>query len=308
MASLADLASSIGNLFKSQPQTFDYRSPEKQAQQGPLVAQQTQQSFQLPQVSLPKFDVMAALSGAYNKIFPEDYSGIGKVAQGQMSQGIGGVDSGSMVRGADNSWYIPSWPGSARASEPSNTPTPTPSPSAQPQQASSNFRFAFETLPRDQYYAQNGPRPGFQPQQPPANIGDIIRRIFPNEATSAAAVAATENGQYDPRRADNVNPSDGSIDRGIFQINSNTFNGLMQRQGDRLKKLGIRSFEDMYDPEKNAIVAQIIKEGAQQFRPETNPNGWSGWYGWQDTGYDLNKGWFAPGKRADYEQKKKRSK
>ena len=197
-------------------------------------------------------------------------------------------------------------PKTVTAAQPSATPFPsaTPMPIQKPQ-GDDGFVFDYNSLPRDQEYATTGPRPNFNPQQPPSDIGQLIRDMFPNEATAAALVAASENATFDSSREDNVNKKDGSRDRGIFQINSDTFNGLMERQGDKLRKVGITSFEDMRDPKKNTIVAKMIKQGAQAYRPDTNPKGWSGWYGWQDTGYNINDGWFAPGRRADYEEKKK---
>lgn len=198
-------------------------------------------------------------------------------------------------------------PGNAPAGSPN--PSMAPSATPYPQQSNDpNFRFAFETLPRDEYWTNNGPRPNFNPKQPPADIAAIIRKIFPNEATAAAAVAASEDGRYDPRAQNLWNAPGQGIDRGIFAINENTFNGLMSRQADRLKKLGINSFEDMFDPEKNALVASIIKEGAQAYRPETNPQGWGGWYGWQDVGYNMNDGWYSKEDRGQYEIGKKSKK
>jgi len=181
--------------------------------------------------------------------------------------------------------------------------TPLPSPTSRPT-VDPNFRFAYEQFPQD----TNAPgRKNFKPNQPPEKIAQIIRNVFPNEATAAALVASTENAQFDSNRADNVN-ADGTADRGIFQINQNTFNGLMERQGNKLKKLGINNFDDMRDPEKNALVAKMIKEGASSYRPETNPEGWGGWFGWQDTGYDLNKGYYSANRRIKYEQGKKKLK
>lgn len=178
------------------------------------------------------------------------------------------------------------------------TPAPTAPPSAPTPSAPAdpNYRFAYETLPRDANYAANGPRPGFQPSQPPAQIGSVIRNIFPNEATKAALIASTENAQFDPNRADNVNAGQGGQDRGIFQINSNTFNGLMQRRGDELKNLGINSFEDMRDPTKNAHVAKMIM----------SEGGAGRWFGWQDTGYNLNNNWFSAPDRGAYAEALKR--
>lgn len=185
-------------------------------------------------------------------------------------------------------------------------PTPTPQPTQQPQpQGNDGFVFDYGSMPVDQEWRAKGPRPNFNPQQPPAQIGRIIRDVFPHDATAAATIASTENATFDSNRADNVN-SDGTVDRGIFQVNQNTFNGLMQRQGNKLKELGITSFDDMRDPRKNALVARMIRDGARAYRPETNPEGWGGWFGWQDTGYDLNKGYYTKGDRVEHAEKKKK--
>ena len=88
--------------------------------------------------------------------------------------------------------------------------------------------------------------------------------IDPGEA---ARVLQGENSGRDPN-AENRNRN-GSIDRGLFQINSNTFTDFMRRKGGELRKFGIETFEDMFDPEKNSIMAGFIK--AEQ--------GWRAWYG-----------------------------
>ena len=184
--------------------------------------------------------------------------------------------------------------------QPSAVPSPTPSSSAvpvsfpvspTPVSTNNNFVFDFNTLKRNPKYATTGPRPGFQPQQPPANIGNLIRSTFPKEATTAALVASTENATFNPRRKDNINRADGSIDRGIFQINSNSFNGLMKRRGAELQAKGIFNFDDMWDPKKNIEVARMIYD----------EGGWGRWFGWQDTGYDINQGYYSQPARVAYE-------
>lgn len=204
-----------------------------------------------------------------------------------------------------------------KVSNSNNTPTPSPAPTSSPiaqavaqqvspppnQQADPNFRFAYEQLARDPNYATEGRgRPNFTPSQPPADIGNIIRSNFPKEATQAALIAATENAQFDPNRPDNIN-ANGSADRGIFQVNEDSFNGLMQRQSDLLKKHGITSFDDMHDKNKNAFVATLIQQGSKQANPQTN--GFGPWYGWQDTGYDINNKYFSQPNRIDYEVRKR---
>lgn len=181
-----------------------------------------------------------------------------------------------------------------------NAQQPPPQPVMQ-QQASAdpNFRFAFETMKRDPVYAQIGPRPNFNPVQPPANIGEIFRNVFPNEATKAATLAVTENSQYDPIRPDAVNRDEAgqelSRDRGLFQINNKTFNGEMDRYGDKLRAQGINSYEDMYDAKKNAQFAKHLLDAYGAGR----------WFGWQDTGYDLNNDYYSAPRRIDYELKKR---
>jgi hypothetical protein len=169
---------------------------------------------------------------------------------------------------------------------------------------STDLKVDFTKFPNDQNGAK---RKGFVPSQPPSDIAALIKKYFPDNYSQAVLVANTENAQYDSKRADNVNSADGSRDRGIFQINSNTFNGLMQRAGNELKAAGINSFDDMYDPEKNIFVARLIQQGAKAYKPDTNPNGWSGWYGWQDTGYNLNNGWYSAPDRGAYETSKKQA-
>jgi len=66
-----------------------------------------------------------------------------------------------------------------------------------------------------------------------------------------------ENLYYDPR-AENFNTNN-TLDRGLFQINSFTFEDFMNRKGPLLNSLGIYSYEDMYDPYKNALMAKIIQ-------------------------------------------------
>lgn len=62
--------------------------------------------------------------------------------------------------------------------------------------------------------------------------------------------------------------NDGSIDRGLYRINSYTFKDFMRRKKGTLEKNGIYSYEDMYDPAKNIRMAKIIYD----------EQGWGAWY------------------------------
>lgn len=91
-----------------------------------------------------------------------------------------------------------------------------------------------------------------------------------------------ENAGFKQSNIDTQN-SDGSIDRGLFRINSNTFNGIMAHP--QLKQVaaqyGIRNWEDMNDPQKNAYMARLIYmqggwgrwfAGQQNLRAQGAPN------------------------------------
>jgi hypothetical protein len=99
---------------------------------------------------------------------------------------------------------------------------------------------------------------------------DAIASAFGQDAADALRVIQGENVTQDPR-ARNKN-SDGSEDRGLFQINSNTFNDFWNRKQDVLRAAGINNYNDMWDPVKNAKMARIIKD----------EQGWKAWYGAPD--------------------------
>lgn len=79
-----------------------------------------------------------------------------------------------------------------------------------------------------------------------------------------------ENAGFKVNNIDVSNP-DGSIDRGLFRINNNTFNGIMtDPHWGKLarEKFGINSWDDMNDPQKNAYMAKLIYER----------QGWGAWF------------------------------
>ena len=67
-----------------------------------------------------------------------------------------------------------------------------------------------------------------------------------------------ENVSYANGPQMDVPNKDGSIDRGLFRINSQTFADYMRRMPDRLRALGITSWDDMLDPLLNARMARLI--------------------------------------------------
>lgn len=98
---------------------------------------------------------------------------------------------------------------------------------------------------------------------------ELIKEIFPKEQwKNVPRVLAGENPSHNPKPKDHVNKN-GSLDRGLMQINSNTFKDFMRRKGKLLQSKGITSYEDMYDREKNLIMARIIWD----------EQGWKAWFG-----------------------------
>jgi hypothetical protein len=104
-----------------------------------------------------------------------------------------------------------------------------------------------------------------------------INKHFMNEATNAFLTLKNENAKLDPR-AQNVNP-DGSIDRGIFQINNQTYLDLLGRKGNDVRNLGINSFDDLYDAAKNIQMAKLLYDD----RASWDESGWNAWYGAPDS-------------------------
>lgn len=320
MASISELLSSIlqpvNNLMNSSSSTHSFRKPgyeavAKEPQQPPLLSQPQQQA---PVAAYPGYQQAQQRGGFDSPPQQFDFNQAGDLL-GELATGAADLfkkfTAPAPTQGP-KMWREPTNEVLSFNEQGQQVSGGTPAPTATPNPALDNgdYRFAYETLPRDEGWTENGPRPHFNPKQPPPDIGSLIREFFPNEATPAAAVFASENATFDPNRPDNINKKDGSADRGIPQINENTFNGLMQRQGGALKEMGINSFDDMRDPRKSLIVAKMIKEGSLQANNAEgrDTSGWGPWYGWQDTGFNLNKGWFSKEDRGQYEEVKKKKK
>ena len=99
---------------------------------------------------------------------------------------------------------------------------------------------------------------------------NILASIFGNEAADSVRVLAGENSGHNAR-ARNKN-TNGSEDRGLFQINSDTFNDFWARKQNQMRAAGITNYNDMFDPAKNTKMAKIIKD----------EQGWKAWYGAPD--------------------------
>ena len=147
-------------------------------------------------------------------------------------------------------------------------PTPTPTPTATPQPTPE-----VTTPPTPNPWEQAG-RPATNPYaeqmsafgENAGNMERVLRWGEPDDQGYGANYGG-ENLSYNAE-GDNQN-SDGSIDRGLFQINSNTFADFLRRKGDVMTSLGITSFEDMKDPQKNIQMAKLILE----------EQGYGAWYG-----------------------------
>lgn len=54
------------------------------------------------------------------------------------------------------------------------------------------------------------------------------------------------------------NNENGTQDRGLFQINENTFADFQRRLGAKMAAQGIYTFDQMFDPEKNIDMAYLV--------------------------------------------------
>ena len=112
--------------------------------------------------------------------------------------------------------------------------------------------------------------------QPNPEIMNLLQQYFPQEATAAAIAILTESGGNPNAQGKN---KDGSLDRGLGQINSSTFEDYNSRMPNRIEDMGIKSYQDMFDPAKNLQMMDLIKQY----------QGWGAWYGPRDSGFDLNR-------------------
>lgn len=129
------------------------------------------------------------------------------------------------------------------------------------------------------------------PRQVDPAIAQILLNSFnaTGQATNAAQVlshpASNSFISTDPLSNDHINHGEnasfrtgnidatnygGSVDRGLMRINSQTFSDWMNNPNSKSKlaKLGINSFEDMNDPQKNANFANLLQQSG----------GWERWF------------------------------
>jgi len=176
--------------------------------------------------------------------------------------------------------------------EPTPTPTisattPPPSPigtlsTSQPQKPTPPpFEFNFEP--------HIGPDTKREIYAPPEEDLPLYQEYFPKEATSSATVSFNES-MYNPE-AINQN-TDGTWDRGYFQMNDVAVQDLLKFYPNTMKKIGVKNFKDWVDnkwkdKEINFAVAKLYRE---KFEDRSNIPPWSRWYGWQDQGFkDVGK-------------------
>jgi len=107
---------------------------------------------------------------------------------------------------------------------------------------------------------QPTPTPTLAPTPEPTQTGNpysnMVAEIFGEDAPDFERVLMGENASHNPQA---VNKNDnGTEDRGIAQINENTFSDFQRRHPEELKKFEIESYDDMFDPLKNLIMAKMI--------------------------------------------------
>ena len=136
--------------------------------------------------------------------------------------------------------------------------------------------YAQQIQPQMQQQSNNVPE--VSPDNYQRAYQDVISQVFGNMANDANQVLRYtdpntgqirgENTRYQTGPEVDIPNKDGSIDRGLFRINSNTFEDFMRRKKKLLANYGIDNYEDMYDPLKNSIMAKLIQE----------EQGWGAWY------------------------------
>lgn len=112
--------------------------------------------------------------------------------------------------------------------------------------------------------------------------GDILREVFGDRANDMNEVLrwgtpdnkghginyGGENLDFDPK-AENHSNKNGSIDRGLFMINSNTFKDYLTKHNAEMQQRGIQNYDQMFDPKLNAMMADLIQQN----------QGYGAWYG-----------------------------
>lgn len=223
-------------------------------------------------------------------------AGVGKVANAQMQQGVGSIDSGGMMRGADNNWYMPNVPDLPRNGEyqqPTPAPTATPVPQLpHPQMNPSqkpNVQGATNILPKE-YTRPAAAMPVIN------NLGrnpEVVKKPAVYKVQSAIESAAKEFGVpasllYDIGfseggfRADAANETpegqEVGVPRGLFQFTPYTWDTVKEyakRPGSSLKNF---DNADRNDPLQNARAAAYLIKMGQLGRWQASKPNWSRFY------------------------------
>jgi hypothetical protein len=124
---------------------------------------------------------------------------------------------------------------------PTNTPTPTPMPECE-------TKTPYDKEIEKVFWDQS------------CNAKRVLRWIRDGQVYG-------ENTNFIVENADRVQ-KDGSVDRGLFRINSGTFNHYIHALPGLLHNNGIYVWDDMLDPVKNIRLAQIVYLY----------QGWCAWY------------------------------
>lgn len=169
-----------------------------------------------------------------------------------------------------------------------------------------NYRVSGANTPTGDGFRLSVPGDNGQTFNFPPEIAQQIGNVFEpiHEATSAARVLRHpnqqtrtapelkrlgenwnrgENPDLITNNIDIPNPSDNSIDRGLFRINSNTFNGMIKDPfwKKAMATRGITKWSDMEDPNKNTQMAYLILARSNwdtnTSSVKQNPN-WGSWY------------------------------
>lgn len=138
----------------------------------------------------------------------------------------------------------------------------------------------------DPYVAHMEKKPNIA--QPNAQYAEILREVYPEDATRAALTSWAEGALNNPKSSyfNDTGSLAGTRDVGAFQLNSgtpydptkiSTIDDLLRRKPKQMRATGYDSNSDLTNPEINARIAKINRDEA---------GGWYGrWFGLRNKGF-----------------------
>lgn len=244
-------------------------------------------SYSTPPTSPISYQPKSALNQAMDSFTAATRQQVGPVIRGAL-RNIGDWFSGGKMSNSVQAADLP-------------TPTATPMPTPTPTQPPLPIRIAIpsssgqgETVVPQEY--ANAIFKAFDPYNEATNAAQVLQHPMQVSGTPAEIAYRDakhpnginywgnigENPGFNPQ-AVNTNEN-GSLDTGLFQINQDTFNGMLASPYWKaaLERRGITNYEQMKNPLQNALTAMLILMRGNFNEPQgtMNPNpSYIQWYG-----------------------------